>query len=193
MPIMQVYYAAEALEAPTKADLARRLTEVLIRMEGGANTREGRAFAWVMFSQLAHDDWWVGGSAAEGSNPPPGRFLVAVTIPEGYMNKAQKNDVHGWVAESILASTGVPRTPECGAGILVVIHEVTEGNWSAAGSPLSLEGIANSVGLSRQSERFAWSRRYFEAKARWLAGAGFPDDMGGVLPSQTKARQIAQN
>jgi len=193
MPIMQVHHAAGALDTATRADLARRLTEVLIRMEGGANTRGGRAFAWVMFSPFPQEDWWVGGATDEGFVSAPGRFLVTVTIPEGYMNESQKNDVHAGVAGSILAATGAPQPPEAGGSILVVIHEVPEGNWSAAGRPISLERIADSVGLSREGERFAWSRRYFEAKARMLDGAGFPGDMGGVLPSQDRAGRSAKN
>ncbi len=61
MPIMDVRYAAGALDKPKKAALAQRLTEVLIKMEGGANTHGGRAFAWVFFTAFAEEDFWVGG------------------------------------------------------------------------------------------------------------------------------------
>jgi hypothetical protein len=35
MPIMEVRYSAGRLDAAAKADLAKKLTDVLIRMEGG--------------------------------------------------------------------------------------------------------------------------------------------------------------
>ena len=38
MPIMQVQYPEAALDGDRKAALAQRLTDVLIAMEGGANT-----------------------------------------------------------------------------------------------------------------------------------------------------------
>ena len=183
MPIMQVHHAAGSLDRDAKADLARRLTDVLVRMEGGANTHGGRAFAWVLFHEMPAGDWWVGGAADDGFVSPPGRFLVHVTIPEGYMNAAHKDEVHAWVNESILAATRAPEAEDAGASILVVIDEVTEGNWSAGGRPISLERIADSVGLSKASERFAWSHAYFEAKVRMLDAAGYPADLGGVLPS----------
>lgn len=187
MPIMNVQYPAGGLDATSKADLAGRLTEVLIRMEGGAGTHGGRAFASVLFTELPRGDWWVGGVTDDTFVAPPGRFLVHVEIPEGYMSAEHKNEVHAWVAESILASTGAdPKAPSVGSSILVVIDEVTEGNWSAAGHPISLETIADSVGLAKDGPRFTWSKAYFEAKARMLDADRFPMDVGGLMPSQTR-------
>ncbi len=57
MPIMDVRYAAGSLDKTTKAALAQRLTDVLIRMEGGANTPGGRGFATVFFTEFAEDNW----------------------------------------------------------------------------------------------------------------------------------------
>ena len=45
MPIMQVHYPEGALDQGRKAALAQRLTDVLIAMEGGANTAGGRTTA----------------------------------------------------------------------------------------------------------------------------------------------------
>lgn len=180
MPIMEVHLPAGRLDKTAKAELAKRLTEVLIRMEGGANTHGGRAFAWVLFTEVAEDDWWVGGSTGGEFVSPPGKFLVHVTIPEGYMNQAHKAEVQRWVTEEILAVTGAPAGS--GQSILVVIDEVTEGNWAAAGRTISLASIAGTVGLAKSGDRFAWVEAYFAAKARQFASAGYPADTGGLLP-----------
>lgn len=182
MPIMDVRYMAGDLDKTTKADLARRLTDVLIRMEGGANTHGGRAFASVLFSELPQGDWWVGGVADNSFVTAPGRFLVHVTIPEGYMNADHKREVHAWVNEAILAATHA--NGATGSSTLTVINEVAEGNWGSAGHAISLEGIADSVGMAKTGERFAWVRSYFAAKARMLAAFNYPSDLGGLLPSQ---------
>lgn len=176
MPIMDVRYAAGSLDAAGKAALAEKLTDVLCRMEGGENTPGGRAFAWVCFTELAADDLWIGGGRNVGAALGP-TFLVHVSIPEGYMSRAHKNEVHAWVAASVGAATG--RTPSS-LRLLTVIDEVTEGNWGSKGSPISLETIAAEVGQREDGPRVAWSRAYFAAKARALAAAGFPQDTGGV-------------
>jgi phenylpyruvate tautomerase PptA (4-oxalocrotonate tautomerase family) len=181
MPIMDVRYATGSLDAAAKAALAARLTDILIRMEGGANTAGGRAFAWVRFTELAEDDLWIAGrsGAAAGSVPT---FLVHVSIPEGYMNRAHKNQVHAWVAAAIAGATGAVASD---IRILTIIDEVTEGNWGSRGMPISLESIAATVGQPADGPRLGWSRSYFAAKARAMAAAGFPADAGGLPPSMS--------
>jgi phenylpyruvate tautomerase PptA (4-oxalocrotonate tautomerase family) len=191
MPVMNVTCRAGDLDPAAKADLARRLTDVLIRMEGGADTHGGRAFAWVLFSELPPGDWWVGGAADDSFVSPPGRFLVHVTIPEGYMNQVHKSEVHGWVNEAILEATGTAGKAGVGSSILVVIDEVPEGNWGCAGKTINMESISASVGLSKTSQRYAWVESYFAAKARMLTAFDYPRDMGGVLPSMSRANGIA--
>jgi phenylpyruvate tautomerase PptA (4-oxalocrotonate tautomerase family) len=180
MPIMQVHYREDALRPDQKAALAQRLNEVLLEMEGGARTRAGKAFAWVMFYPLKPDDWYIGGETGDALVAPPGRFLVHVTIPEGYMNAAHKSEVHAAVNAAILAATGTESARDAGASVLVVIDEVTEGNWGAKGRTISIASISESVGLPKHGERYAWVTSYFEAKARLYAAAGFPTDIGGV-------------
>jgi phenylpyruvate tautomerase PptA (4-oxalocrotonate tautomerase family) len=185
MPIMQVLYPEDALDAAAKADLAKRLTDVLVTMEGGANTWGGRAFAWVMFTAVKSEDWWVGGRQDDQFVMPPGRFLVHVTIPEGYMNAQHKTEVHVAVNEAIMAMRGHADVPNAGGSVLVVIDEVPEGNWGCAGETISLASIASSVGLPKDGERFAWIQAYFAAKRRQYQAAGYPANIGGLMQTTT--------
>jgi phenylpyruvate tautomerase PptA (4-oxalocrotonate tautomerase family) len=187
MPIMDVRYATGSLNAATKAALARRLTDVLIQMEGGANTAGGRAFAWVCFTEYAENDLWIAGRANVAADAAP-TFLVHVSIPEGYMNRAYKNEVHAWVASAIADATGVVASD---SRVLTIIDELTEGNWGSRGSPISLESIAVAVGQPADGPRLGWSRSYFAAKARAVAAAGFPADMGGLPPSMSRDAEKA--
>jgi len=179
MPIMQVQYPEAALDGDRKAALAQRLTDVLIAMEGGADTTGGRAFAWVMFTPVKQDDWWIGGRTDDRFVASPGKFLVHVTVPEGYMNAAHKSDVHSAVNSAIVDIMG--GDANSGASALVVIDEVTEGNWGTGGRTISLASIADKVGLPQDGERFGWVRAYFDAKKRQFAAAGYPADVGGLL------------
>lgn len=81
-----------------------------------------------------------------------------------------------------LASQSSPGNAKAGGSAQVIIHDVTEGNWAAAGKTISLASIAGTVGLSKTGQRFAWVRSYFAAKARQLSAAGYPSDTGGLLP-----------
>ena len=102
------------------------------------------------------------------------------------MNRSKKSELHAWVNEAILAATGAAGEADAGKSILVVIDEVTEGNWGCAGHPISIESISDSVGLSKTGQRFTWVRSYFAAKAQMLADSSNPKDLGGLPPSQSR-------
>ncbi len=181
MPIMQIYYPQGSLTRERKAALAQKLTDVLLLMEGNAKTAGGLGFASVLFTEVAQSDWWVGGRTDATYVAPPGKFLVRVTIPEGYMNQVHKTEVHAAVTAAIVAVTGNPNDPGQGGSVQVIIDEVTEGNWGSHGKTISLASIAGTVGLPKDGERFQWVRAYFDAKARQFAAAGYPADVGGLL------------
>ena len=183
MPIMNVRYPAGRLDRTTKAIVAKKLTDVLIKMEGGANTRGGRAFATGLFTEIAENDWWVGGRADDEFFSASGKFLVHATIQEGYMNAAHKTEVHVLVTAAILDATDTKSEGDAGSSIQVILDEVPEGNWGAGGHTISLESIADSVGMKNDGARFAWVRSYFEAKARQMIRFGYPPDTGGLMPS----------
>ncbi len=191
MPVLQVYYPEGTLGGERKIALARSLTDVLLRMEGGAKTPGGLAFASVLFTEVAQGDWWVGGQSDVTYVAPPGKFLVRVSIPEGYMTQTHKSAVHAMVNASFIEVLGGAGDPRAGASVLVILEEVIEGNWGAQGRTISLASIADSVGLSKSGERFKWVKAYFAAKARQFAAARYPADTGGLLPDETPTAKPA--
>ena len=99
------------------------------------------------------------------------------------MNTQHKIEVQAGVNAALMAATGQDMSdPKAGGSCQVVITDVTEGNWAAAGKPISLASIAGSVGLSKAGDRFAWVKAYFAAKARAFKASGYPGDVGGLLP-----------
>jgi len=186
MPIIQVQHRRSSLNADQKAVVAARLTELLLQMEGGARTEGGKAFATVLFNPVDDADWWVGGRNDDRFVHPPGAFLVTVTIPEGYMNQAHKNEVHAGVTAALVDVLAPGQAGPAGGSILVMIDEITEGNWGAAGHPISIASIAGTVGLDPAGERFAWVHKYFDAKARQYAAADYPADTGGLLTTPAR-------
>ncbi len=97
------------------------------------------------------------------------------------MSARHKSEVHAWINAAIMAATSPSDAPHMGRSALVVIDEVTEGNWGVAGRTISLNSVAGGVGLPRDGDRFAWVQAYFAAKRRQLAAAGFPPDVGGLM------------
>ena len=178
MPIMDVRYPAGRLDAAGRKARAERLTDVMIAMEGGADTEGGRAFATVLLTEVAAGCWFVGGQADGTHVSPSGAFLVHVSIPEGYMDQAHKSGVQADVTAAILATIGVASADA--HSVQVILDEVGEGNWAAGGRTISLASIADTVGLSKSGDRFAWVRAYFAAKARAFAAAGYPKGTGGL-------------
>ena len=155
-------------------------------MEGGARTDGGRGFASVLFAEFPRDDWFVGGRTDNRYIAAPGSFLINVTVPEGYMNGADKSGVHAAVNGASLKVTAPVGEPHAGSSILAVIDEVPEGNWGARGETISLANIASTVGLAKNGKRFAWVRSYFDAKARLRAAFAYPADTGGLLPVEER-------
>jgi phenylpyruvate tautomerase PptA (4-oxalocrotonate tautomerase family) len=183
MPILQIYYPQGQLDHERKTTLAQKLTDIIIAIEGGAATNAGRAFATVMMNEIDADSWFVGGRLDATYVAKAGKFVVYVTIPEGYMNAAHKTEVHSWVNAAIVDVMGCKDDPHAGANIMVVINEVPEGTWGSNGKTIGMNSISTAVGISKESERFQWVERYFTAKDRALKAAGYPDDMGGVIAS----------
>jgi phenylpyruvate tautomerase PptA (4-oxalocrotonate tautomerase family) len=73
MPVIQLFHPVAALDAEKKTALAAKLTDVLLTMEGNARTTGGKAFAYVLFSALAADNWWIGGVTGDTYVHAPGR------------------------------------------------------------------------------------------------------------------------
>lgn len=185
MPVIHLYHPQGALAGERKATLAGKLTDVLLTMEDNARTPGGLAFAYILFTALAPDDWWIGGHTNDTHVYAPGKFLARVSIPEGYMSQVHKTEVHRMVNDAIVAVVGDSSPASAGRSILVIIEEVTEGNWGCGGATISLASIADSVGLSKTGERFKWITAYFAAKARQFLAAGYPPGTGGLLSGGT--------
>ena len=189
MPIIQLQYSHGALSHDRKADLAQRLTQVLLAMEGNAKTAAGLAFASVLFNESAPGDWWVAGHTDTVGHHLPGHFIARVAIPEGYMNQAHKSEVHTKVHKAIAESACQVFPAVSVPHALVIIEEIPEGNWGSQGQTIGMASIAKAVGLPANGERFAWVKSYFAAKARQFAAAGYPADVGGLMAADASGAQ----
>ena len=61
MPMVQLTHVKGALSDAQKEQLSERMTQVLLMIEGEADTPGGRSIAWVLFNEVEPTTWAVGG------------------------------------------------------------------------------------------------------------------------------------
>ena len=106
MPMMTVQHPPAALNQTKKDELAEDLTKVILAIEGGADTPEGRSIAWVRFQPIEQGDWYLGGKSEGTFEAEAGRWLIELNVPEGSMDQERKTECHKAITKAILRVTG---------------------------------------------------------------------------------------
>jgi phenylpyruvate tautomerase PptA (4-oxalocrotonate tautomerase family) len=121
--MITVDYPKRALSQGQKDELAEEMTRILLEIEGGADTPEGRSIAWVRFREIAPMDWYIGGTTDAKYVSAAGKFLIELNVPEGSMNQAQKSDAHRAINDAFLHVTGSADKNGAGRSVWVQIFE----------------------------------------------------------------------
>lgn len=179
MPMITVQHPHEALDPERKDALAEELTQVILQIEGGADTPAGRSIAWVRFQPIAREDWYLGGRNDAAFEAAAGRWLVELNVPEGSMSQERKSECHKAITRAILAVTGKTDLEGAARSIWIQIFEWPEGHLATSGRTSSLLGIARVAGIPADHPLLAFPRAYFGAKDRLYDLAGFPQDTAG--------------
>jgi phenylpyruvate tautomerase PptA (4-oxalocrotonate tautomerase family) len=135
MPQLDAYIPAGALSPDAEADLAAKLTDLLIRHEGADPTNATvRSIAWVFVHRP--ETVYVGGAPAAA---PRYRFIASV--PEGQFNEERRQAMTEGITEAVLDAEGGahPRDP---MRVWVFTLEVPEGAWGGGGRVVRLADIA---------------------------------------------------
>ena len=175
----------------TRGQLARRLTDVLIRMEGGADTRGGRTFAWVISPPSPADDWWVGGRADDAYVVAPREVSGQRLVPEGYMNGAHKNEVHAWVDRRHRAIDGRIRRGGCRRQRARGDRRGDRGQLGApaAGPSASTSTAAPQCGTSEERRAIPMCPPPFRGEGATVRFGVLSHRRRGLLPSTRSRRQ----
>jgi phenylpyruvate tautomerase PptA (4-oxalocrotonate tautomerase family) len=176
---MTVEHASGTLDAAQKKQLAEDLTRVILEIEGGADTPEGRAIAWLRFKEIDTSDWFIGGVADGSFESASGKFLIELNVPEGSMNQVRKTACHKAITAAVLKVRGVAATDEAARSIWVQIFEWQEGHLATGNRTSSLLGIAKRINLPADHPMLEFPRAYFAAKDRWYDAHGFPEHTAG--------------
>ena len=179
MPMITVEYVQGHLTAEQKERLAEEMTHVILQIEGGADTPEGRSIASVRFRAIAADDWYIGGRTDDTFVSASGKFLVELNVPEGSMDQSRKSECHGAITAAVLKVKGIANGEGAARSVWVQIFEWPEGHLATSGRTSALFGIARLAGIPMDHPLLAFPRSYFEAKHRMLDAHAFPASTAG--------------
>lgn len=179
MPAIIVHTSQGRFDRAEKDALAEELTKVILAIEGGADTPEGRSIAYVRFAESPAEDWYVGGTNTGRFVGGAGNFCIELNVPEGSMDQSRKTMCHKAITKAILKATGTTGEEDANKTVLIQIFEWPEGHLATRGRTASLLGIAKLAGIPADHPLLEYPRAYFDAKDRLYDGAEFPEGTAG--------------
>ena len=143
MPIMDLTYPVGTFAPEARTELVDQLTTTLLRAERAPDTEFFRNITWVYVHELPEGTVLAAGRPVEQPT-----FRLQVTVPEGALSERRKAELVSEATRTISAAAGIDE-----AGLLrvwVLIHEVPEGNWGAAGNVIRFQQLAELAAQERE-------------------------------------------
>jgi phenylpyruvate tautomerase PptA (4-oxalocrotonate tautomerase family) len=144
MPLMDLTYPAGALSADTLDELSEELTTVLLRAERAPDTDFFRTITWLHVHELPSS-----AVRAAGRPVPEPVFRLDVTVPGGALSDRRKQELVAEATRVISAAAGLGEADAM--RIWVLIREVPDGNWGAAGQVIRFEQLRRMAASERDS------------------------------------------
>ena len=152
MPIIDFTYPQGALEPDAREALVGELTTALLRAERAPDTDFFRSITWVHVHALPDEDVFAAGRPV--SEP---HFRVEVTVPEGALSERRKQEFVSEATRVLLEASGLGEAD--GLRVWVLIREVPDGNWGAAGQVVRFEQLRQAAAAEREAEGQAAATR----------------------------------
>jgi phenylpyruvate tautomerase PptA (4-oxalocrotonate tautomerase family) len=135
MPKIDLTYSAGALSPEAKAELPGQLARTLLKWEKAPDTEFFRSISWTHVHELDAD------STHDGNGPDaPPHFVLDVTTPQGALSDRRRAEMTKEMTEQVLEAAGL-RAEDDGIRVWVLMHEVPEGSWGAAGAIVRFEQL----------------------------------------------------
>jgi len=143
MPKLDLTFPAGALSDEAKRELPRSLAATLLHWEGAPDTDFFRSITWAHIHELPADAVFTGDGQAELSH-----FVVDVTVPAGALSDRRKAGLVEDASKLVREAAGLGE--QDGVRVWVLIHEVPEGNWGAAGQIVRFEELRAAARAERE-------------------------------------------
>jgi phenylpyruvate tautomerase PptA (4-oxalocrotonate tautomerase family) len=144
MPKIDLTYSAGALSPEAKAELPGRLARTLLKWEKAPDTEFFRSISWTHVHELAPDST----HDANGPDAPP-HFVLDVTTPQGALSDRRRTEMTKEITEQVLEAAGLS-AEEDGIRVWILMHEVAEGSWGAAGGIVRFEQLREAAREQRE-------------------------------------------
>jgi phenylpyruvate tautomerase PptA (4-oxalocrotonate tautomerase family) len=143
VPLIDLTYPAGTFTDEARTALAEELTTVLLRAERAPDTEFFRNIAWVHVHELPD-----GCMLAAGRPLTDATFRVQVTIPQGALSPRRKQELVAEATRVVCEAAGID--PAESVRVWVLINEVPDGNWGAAGQVITFEQLAGYAARERE-------------------------------------------
>jgi phenylpyruvate tautomerase PptA (4-oxalocrotonate tautomerase family) len=143
MPKIDLTFPAGALSDDAKGELSRELARAMLRWEGAPDTEFFRSITWTHVHELPADAVYTADGQAELS-----QFVVDATVPAGALSDRRKSGLVEEFSKLVRDAAGLGE--EDGVRVWVLIHEVPEGNWGAAGQVVRFEQLRAAAKAERE-------------------------------------------
>jgi phenylpyruvate tautomerase PptA (4-oxalocrotonate tautomerase family) len=144
MPIFEVTFPAGALTEEQKGELAEGLTTALLRAERAPDTEFFRNITWSYLHELPE-----GAVRAAGKPVEQPTFRIDVTTPEGALSDRRRAELVESATEVVRDVAGIPE--EEAIRVWVLMHEVDEGKWGAAGNIVQFKNLVEAAKHEREA------------------------------------------
>lgn len=162
MPFIRVNCPTGALTAEQKAALAPRLVHALIRQETDPVTEIGTAATGFFYNEIDVENCYPGG-AALSDHPERMFWTIEAFVAASYFSQPRRDEMQRDIAAAfvdILGDDGstlqrddIDIRPSYLMRLHVVLVEIPEGSWGAAGQTIDTVKISKLIGATKGRER----------------------------------------
>jgi phenylpyruvate tautomerase PptA (4-oxalocrotonate tautomerase family) len=142
MPLIDLSYPAGTFTPEARTALADELTTVLLRAERAPETEFFRNITWVYVHEMPEGALLVAGRPV--AEPT---FRVQVTVPHGALSERRRHELVSEATRTVSEAAGLREAD--GLRVWVIINEVPEGNWGAAGNVVQFEQLRQAAADER--------------------------------------------
>ena len=144
MPLIDITYPVGTFEPAQRTELADGLTTALLRAERAPETDFFRSITWANVHELPEGAILAGGRPVEAPT-----FRVEATVPQGALSDRRKQEFVAAATQLVSEAAGL--SEEDGLRVWVLVHEVPDGNWGAAGNVVRFEQLREAAAKEREA------------------------------------------